>query len=197
MLIGLACGDAAARDPPNHRGREGARPPPAAYGPYGSARAIAGSDRREPGYGGYGYAPPPYAPPFPSAPPRRPPFGPMPPGAMPPGYRASRLAPLASVIESIQRRSPGHELDTGIDYVDGRQVYRILWVTRRGRRMDMIVDAETGVIRYSIKKRLDAARRRDRQRQFMLEDGNESLAATYFGGIGQERGEPFATLHRL
>ncbi len=28
-------------------------------------------------------------------------------------------------------------------------------------------------------------------------DGNESLAATYFGGAGQERQEPFAMLHRL
>jgi uncharacterized membrane protein YkoI len=70
----------------------------------------------------------------------------MQPGAMPPGYRGARLAPLGSVIESIQRRSPGRELDAGIDYVDGRQVYRILWVTRYGRRMDMIVDAETGAL---------------------------------------------------
>jgi len=144
VLIGLACGDAAARDPPNHRGGAGGRPPPAAYGPYGAARAIPGSDRREPGYGGYGYAPPPYAPSFPSAPPRRPPFGAMRPDGQ--GYGATRRAPLASVLESIQRRSPGRELDTDIDFIDGRQVYRILWLTAHGRRMDMIVDAETGAL---------------------------------------------------
>jgi uncharacterized membrane protein YkoI len=50
------------------------------------------------------------------------------------------------VIESIQRRSPGHELDADVDFIDGRQVYRILWVTPQGRRMDMIVDAETGAM---------------------------------------------------
>jgi hypothetical protein len=149
IVIGLAWGAATARVPAEHRGREGARPPPGAYGPYGPARAIPGSDRREPGYAGYGYPPPSYAPPFPSAPPRRPPYGPGPPGAMrpyAPGYRGARLAPLGGVIESIQRRSPGRELDADIDFIDGRQVYRILWVTTRGRRMDMIVDAETGAL---------------------------------------------------
>ena len=59
-----------------------------------------------------------------------------------------------------------------------------------------MVDAETGKVRYSIKKRLDDARQR-RQRQYLLEDGNETLAATYFGGIGSEHDEPFAMLHRF
>src|SRR5262249_23262978 len=43
----------------------------------------------------------------------------------------------------------------------------------------LIVDAHTGEIRYSIKKRLDAVRR-ERQRAFVLDDLNESLGATYF-----------------
>jgi uncharacterized membrane protein YkoI len=30
--------------------------------------------------------------------------------------------------------------------MDGRQVYHILWVTPHGRRMDVIVDAETGAV---------------------------------------------------
>jgi hypothetical protein len=60
----------------------------------------------------------------------------------------------------------------------------------------LVVDAETGKVRYSIKKRLTEARR-ERQRRYLLEDGNASLAATYFGGIGQDRDEPFAMLHRL
>ena len=38
---------------------------------------------------------------------------------------------------------------------------------------------------------------RNRFRKYLLEDGNETLAATYFGGIGQEQAEPFAMLHRL
>ena len=60
----------------------------------------------------------------------------------------------------------------------------------------LVVEAETGKVRYNIKKRLDDARR-ERQRRYLLEDGNESLAATYFGGIGREQNEPFAMLHRL
>jgi hypothetical protein len=60
----------------------------------------------------------------------------------------------------------------------------------------LVVDAETGKVRYSIKKRLTEARR-ERQRRYLLEDGNASLAATYFGGIAEERNEPFAMLHRL
>jgi len=60
----------------------------------------------------------------------------------------------------------------------------------------LVVDAETGKVRYSIRKRLNDTRR-ERQRRYLLEDGNETLAATYFGGIGSERSEPFAMLHRL
>ena len=60
----------------------------------------------------------------------------------------------------------------------------------------LLVDAETGKVRYSIRKPLNEARR-ERQRKYLLDDGNETLAATYFGGVGRDRGEPFAMLHRL
>jgi hypothetical protein len=59
----------------------------------------------------------------------------------------------------------------------------------------LVVDAEKGRVRYSIKKPLNDPRR-ERQRQFYLEEGNESLAATYFGGVGRDHSEPFAMLHR-
>ena len=59
----------------------------------------------------------------------------------------------------------------------------------------LVVDAESGRVRYSIRKPLDDARR-ERQRLFMLEQGNENLGATYFGGVESERKEPFAMLHR-
>jgi hypothetical protein len=151
VLAGFVCGPAVAvADPSAHHGRDAGRPPPGAYERFEPMRAVPGSDRREPGYGGYGYGRPLYAPPpYPSAPPRRLPFGAMAPGAMRaegPGIRSQRLAPLGSVLESIQRRSPGHHLDAYIDVVDGRQVYRVLWVTTQGRRMDMVVDAESGAI---------------------------------------------------
>jgi hypothetical protein len=60
----------------------------------------------------------------------------------------------------------------------------------------LVIDAETGKVRYSIKKPLDAARK-DRQRRYLLEDGNEGLAATYLGGITSDDNEPFALLHRF
>ena len=39
--------------------------------------------------------------------------------------------------------------------------------------------------------------RKERQRHFLLEEGNESLAATYFGDTTTEGDEPFAMLHRF
>jgi hypothetical protein len=60
----------------------------------------------------------------------------------------------------------------------------------------LVVDAETGKVRYSVKKRLDEERR-ERQRRYLVDEGNETLAATYFGGVGKEHNEPFAMLHRL
>ncbi len=60
----------------------------------------------------------------------------------------------------------------------------------------LMIDAETGKVRYSIKKRLDDARKQ-KQRQFVLEEGNRSLAATYFGRMEDDEDEPFAMLHRL
>jgi hypothetical protein len=59
----------------------------------------------------------------------------------------------------------------------------------------LVVDAETGRVQYSIRKPLDDARR-ERQRHFMLEQGDENLGATYFGGVETDRKEPFAMLHR-
>jgi len=60
----------------------------------------------------------------------------------------------------------------------------------------LLVDAGTGKVRYSIKKPLDEARK-ERQRRFLLEQANESLAATYLGPLATEAKEPFAMLHRL
>ena len=60
----------------------------------------------------------------------------------------------------------------------------------------MLVDAETGKVRYSVKKRLDEERK-GRQRRYLLGEGNESLAATYFGDAMSDGSEPFAMLHRF
>jgi hypothetical protein len=58
----------------------------------------------------------------------------------------------------------------------------------------LLVDAETGRVRYSIKKKLNDERKA-RQRRFFVDEGSRSLAATYFGRDPEER-EPFAILHR-
>jgi hypothetical protein len=60
----------------------------------------------------------------------------------------------------------------------------------------LVVDAQTGKVRYSIKKKLDEARKA-RQRQYFLDEGNRSLAATYFGRVASDDREPFAMLHRF
>jgi hypothetical protein len=51
-------------------------------------------------------------------------------------------------------------------------------------------------VRYSVKKPLNDARK-ERQRRYLLEEGNESLAATYFGDAMTVGNEPFAMLHRF
>ena len=60
----------------------------------------------------------------------------------------------------------------------------------------LVVDAQTGRVRYSIKKKLDE-RRKARQRAYFSDEGNRNLAATYFGRIGSGDSEPFAMLHRF
>lgn len=58
------------------------------------------------------------------------------------GVQSGRLVPLSVVIERIARRTPGRVLDAGLE---GRN-YRVRWATTDGRRIDFIVDAETGQI---------------------------------------------------
>jgi len=115
-----------------------------------------------------GYYPPPdYAPtprrPYPVGQPPPPNYGPYGP-AYPPranslgaewreqqdqarqGVRMGQMAPLGQVIEGIHRRTPGRELDAGIEFIGARPVYRVRWITAHGRRVDYVVDAATGQI---------------------------------------------------
>jgi len=159
-LACVLCGAVAAQGRyPSHGGGGGprggwgmeGRGPPMARDPRGSPYGFA------PPYGGAPrYAPPPPVRNYESPPLRRPYDAPpgwrgaarAPPGMArgPEGMDRPRMASLGWVIESIRRRSPGRQLDADIDYMDGRPVYRVRWLTERGRRMDYIVDAETGVI---------------------------------------------------
>ena len=60
----------------------------------------------------------------------------------------------------------------------------------------LLVDAKDGKVRYSIKKPLDDEERKERQRRYLLDEANESLAATYFSDVMEDK-EPFAMLHRF
>ena len=60
--------------------------------------------------------------------------------------RRGRHVPLPRVLETLRRRTPGRQLDAGLEVRDGRTVYRVRWVAVDGRRIDYLVDAESGAI---------------------------------------------------
>jgi uncharacterized membrane protein YkoI len=62
------------------------------------------------------------------------------------GVKQGRYAPLAKVIAEINRRTPGYQLDAGLEEADGKPVYRVRWAAAKGRRIDYIVDAVSGAI---------------------------------------------------
>ncbi len=62
------------------------------------------------------------------------------------GVRAHQLMPLGQVIERIRQRSPGRQLDAGLEYQGERPLYRVRWMTKDGRRIDYLIDAVTGAI---------------------------------------------------
>ena len=62
------------------------------------------------------------------------------------GVRQGRYMGLARVIGTIRQRTPGHQLDAGLEQWGGRAVYRVRWAAPNGRRVDYIVDAQSGAI---------------------------------------------------
>jgi hypothetical protein len=60
--------------------------------------------------------------------------------------REKLYVPLGQVIGSIRRRGPGRELDAGLEQWQGRPAYRVRWAEPDGRRIDYMVDAESGAI---------------------------------------------------
>lgn len=58
-----------------------------------------------------------------------------------------RHVPLEQVIAEIRRKTPGRLLDTGLEQgPDGRTVYRVRWAAASGRRIDFLVDAQSGAV---------------------------------------------------
>jgi uncharacterized membrane protein YkoI len=61
--------------------------------------------------------------------------------------RDGRHLPLEKVIAIVRKRTPGRLLDTGLERdPEGHQVYRVRWAAASGRRIDFLVDAQTGAI---------------------------------------------------
>ncbi len=60
--------------------------------------------------------------------------------------KQGRFVPLGRVIAEIRRRTPGRQLDAGLEQSGARAVYRVRWATNDGRRIDYIVDAQSGAI---------------------------------------------------
>ena len=61
--------------------------------------------------------------------------------------REGRHIPLAKVIENIRRLTPGRQLDAGLEPgASGKAVYRVRWAADNGKRLDYIVDAESGAV---------------------------------------------------
>jgi uncharacterized membrane protein YkoI len=65
------------------------------------------------------------------------------------GVQEGRLAPLSQILSEIRRRTPGRQLDAGLESDRGRPVYRVRWAATDGRRIDYIVDAESGQILWA------------------------------------------------
>jgi uncharacterized membrane protein YkoI len=40
------------------------------------------------------------------------------------------------VLETLRRRTPGRQLDAGLEVREGRTVYRVRWAAADGRRID-------------------------------------------------------------
>jgi uncharacterized membrane protein YkoI len=62
------------------------------------------------------------------------------------GVRDHHLMPLGRVIEQVRARTPGRQLDAGLEYQGERPIYRVRWMTKDGRRIDYLIDAVTGAI---------------------------------------------------
>jgi len=65
------------------------------------------------------------------------------------GVQEHRLMPLGQIIERLRRMNPGpssHSLDSGLERMGDKPIYRVRWMTNDGRVIDYIVDAVTGQV---------------------------------------------------
>ena len=120
-LFGLFAG-AALADPPDRHDHHDRR----------RGEAYHGQSAPEPSQGGY-----------------RPPSGQGGNGGPPRGYGGppSRNVPLDGVVSRLRRQYPtGRLLDAELQDRGGRAVYHVHWATGDGRRIDYLIDAQTGAV---------------------------------------------------
>jgi uncharacterized membrane protein YkoI len=60
--------------------------------------------------------------------------------------REGRIVPLEQVIGQIRARVGGRLLDADLQDRGGRPIYIVRWSSGDGRRIDFVVDAQTGAI---------------------------------------------------
>ncbi|MET0545808.1 MAG: PepSY domain-containing protein [Caulobacterales bacterium] len=60
--------------------------------------------------------------------------------------RQQQRVPLRDVVRSIKQRQGGQFLDASIVNRGGGECYVVKWVTDDGRRIDFLVDAQSGAI---------------------------------------------------
>ena len=123
-LLGLTAGVALADPPARRDHRDGERRGEHHQGPPAQQQGYRGPPQPQyhgpPQGQGYGY-----------------------PGARPGG----RTVPLDGVVGQLRRRYPtGRLLDAEMQDQGGRPVYRVHWATGDGRRIDYLIDAQTGAV---------------------------------------------------
>ena len=138
------------------------------------------------------------------------------------GYLSNKAASDGALISGIDRKLPleVHSIRPSLPRSDWEGKPSFQWIVELTQRLGqylepdeagakrgkpdyyvrggctLVIDAVSGKIRYTIRKPLNKDRI-DRQKRFILGQADETLAATYFGGVANEQNEPFAMLHRF
>lgn len=104
---------------------------------------------------------------------------------------------LADVVIEVTQRRPGYfdaDVQTRVENGQITPPPPDFWF-RGGATL--IVDLDTGTVRYSVAKNIWSDKRLARQRDYLGGHTDNSLRAMYFGRLKQDTREPFAFLHRM
>ena len=63
------------------------------------------------------------------------------------GVRSGQIRPMGEIVSRLGRTRPGRMLDANLEPgPNGRPAYRVIWGAADGRRIDYLIDAQTGAI---------------------------------------------------